>query len=170
MTTVEKFDSILNTYTHGRTSMTVRDIEFQLSKNNIEISQQHIIEILGEMIDDKYIRIYPNMEDGKPLLQHLRHYCITLKGESLKQEGGYTMKIHDENARKSNQLQREKWLLYGTWFAGVWAMALVVIEIVKRWKLIYSIAPLRAFFLISAGVCIGLISPLLWRQIQKKKR
>lgn len=168
MNRIEKYDSILGIYTPERISITVKQAELLLNKSNVEISSQHITEVLEGMIDDGFVKLFPKMKDGSTIEPHLRNYIITLKGETFKSEGGYAVKIKLDHDQKTYQIRRDQWLLYATWFAGFWAMCLVVVEILKHWKWIVTIEVLTLWIFLGIGIFVGIIIFLLVQEVKSK--
>ncbi len=84
------------------------------------------------------------------------HYAITFEGLKKLEKGGFNgMALAKINALRANN-QRENALMYGTWLAGVGAILLVTIEILKKWGWVGTIEALTLWIFLGIGVLTGL--------------
>jgi len=99
------------------------------------------------------------------------HYSTNIEGRYFISNGGYVQKTIDDNVERRNQIRNNNLLIIGSWMAGIGALALVLIEIVKKLNWVLSINALTAWFLFSLGICTGmLILLIIDRVLQQRSR
>ncbi len=108
-------------------------------------------------------------KDGYLDIRSEGHYTTNIEGRYFIVSGGYVQKTIDDNVGRRNQIRNNNLLIIGSWMAGLGALALVLIEIVKKLGWILSINLMTAWFLYSLGICTGLLALLIADKVLQQR-
>lgn len=152
-----QIDTILTTLCNNiewNIGYTNHDIRQILKKDNRVLSKNLLAEILHKLMKDGHARIKNENDDfGIPA-----YYCITFKGRFFEKNGGYDAKQRKKLNDEKKQNRREILLIRGSWGAGIGAVGLCLIEILKFSKnlLTFCRPEIKAcLILLGFGMCIG---------------
>lgn len=85
----------------------------------------------------------------------------------------FQKKLLEENIEKEINVEKrgnDKWISIGTVIAGIATSCLVLIELIKEFKWIFSIELLTAIFLFTSGICAGLIIHLIKLEVKHQRK
>jgi|GEM_PF-1813528 len=118
--------------------------------------------ILDQLAIDGYV--YKNTRDSwQPM------YSITYQGKKFWKKGGYKANAEIDRKKMRTQIVKDWLLIVGTWAAGIGAIGLCAVEVIKHWKWVISIELATFSFVFLFGVISGLIIYQIIRQLLGKK-
>lgn len=136
----EKLDAVLN-YLNDNRELAYH-YGYGLPRNynkpkNTYLSSQDVLNVLDKLERDKMVRM-EIMGIGNGNSNSAEHYCISLDGEVLLQDGGYTQKLIDKRTEKEKVKQdlktaqrNEKIVKVASVFAAIGAIGILLFEILK---------------------------------------
>lgn len=113
----------------------------------------------------KELIIRDAMHAGEPA-----KYCINFEGRYLIKRGGFIEKNKKEINDAQNENQREYALMYGTWVAGLGAVGLLILEILKRYHWMPSINLFVFLIVFLLAVIMTTITILLIQHLLNKQK
>jgi hypothetical protein len=132
---INMINGVLNYLYDNRTSLQnnqntfgIVDIQKALAENKIELNISDVHTVLKKLYKENYV--YFSVEMDKKEL-----YCITFEGKILKEQGGYIVKINEEEKKQYNEKFYQRLTLVFLGFAGLGALiasAYYVYEILQK--------------------------------------
>ncbi|TWO30398.1 hypothetical protein E1J38_014770 [Seonamhaeicola sediminis] len=140
-TATEKLDAVLNWLNDNREKAYHYGYglprNYKKPKKDTYLSSQDVLNVLDKLERDKMVRM-TIMGIGNGNQNSAEHYCISLDGEVLLQDGGYTQKLIDERTKKDKVAQDLKFtklkdtiLTIFSVVAGVSTLGLLILGVLE---------------------------------------
>lgn len=147
MTTLEKIDLILDIYYNGW-SVPFSEVNNKTAGKMNHVEREEIIKLL--------------FENNHIAFSQSHEYRITVKGILFKEEnGGYKINAEREKMKMKTQSLKDRLLLIGSWMAGFGALALVLLEVAKKYDFLISVEVATCSFIFLCGIIAGIIIYML---------
>ena len=149
------------------------------SKSIIGKKRLSLENISGLIVLDSVVDFKPEVGEIDLIVEYLftkgyidkveGEYGICYEGMILIENGGFEANARFAQRENERQIRRDRLLVVGSWMAGLGAILVVLIELIKHLGWVLSVNFLTDIFVYSLGICTGLLALSIALQVSCRK-